>query len=92
MQPVRRHTACVARCCALGLYPEHNNDAALLNNMALKVAGEPLDFFLTSLAEAFGIRTHVACCPGRAHAYIADYAREVSSDVLVAATAQEDRA
>jgi len=67
----------------LNLYPGQNIDAAALNNSALDGAAEQLRPLLASLAEEFGIHTHAAWRIGRVHAQIADYAREVTADLVV---------
>ena len=68
----------------LSLYPGQDIDVPALDNAALGHAGERLGAIAKVLAEHYGIRTHTAWRIGRAHAQIAEYARETSADLVVA--------
>ncbi len=67
----------------LNLYPGQEIDAGALDEAALGAAGERLGPLAKMLAEHYGIRTHAAWRIGRAHARIAEYAREISAGLVV---------
>lgn len=67
----------------LNLYPGQEIDAGALDEAALGAAGERLGPLAKMLAEHYGIHTHAAWRIGRAHARIAEYARESSADLVV---------
>ncbi len=67
----------------LSLYAGQEIDAGALDEAALGAAGERLGPLAKMLAEHYGIRTHAAWRIGRAHARIAEYARERHADLVV---------
>jgi len=76
----------------LWLYPGQEVDAGALDDAALATAGERLGPLAKVLAEHYGIRTHADWRIGRAHARIAEYAREKDAGLVVVGARGEDTA
>lgn len=66
----------------LSLYAGQEIDTGALDEAALTSSGERLGPLAKVLAEHYGIRTHAAWRIGRAHARIAEYARENHADLV----------
>jgi len=67
----------------LNLYAGQEIDADALDEVALGAAGERMGALAEMLAEHCNIRTHAAGRIGRAHARIAEHARDVQADLVV---------